>query len=199
MLAVQAEGAQVRTVGCVPVLFVAAPSRFQLACTPLAPCSLPHDPTSCTQVTIGPWTERGFFYDFDMPQPLTEKDLPKIRKEMQRILRKNLPFIREEVSVEEARARIQVSAQQRLWACPACAGCGSACVWKALVMCSCVPRLRMFNSVVHSGELVAVSGRAIQAGDPGVDCGAGRTGSHHHLPHWCEQQWPASEDALYLV
>lgn len=62
---------------------------------------------TCLQVTIGPWTERGFFYDFDMPQALTERDLPKIRKEMQRILRKNLPFVREEVSVEEARARIQ--------------------------------------------------------------------------------------------
>ena len=59
------------------------------------------------QVTIGPWTERGFFYDFDMPQPLTERDLPKIRKEMQRILKKNLPFVREEVSAAEARRRIQ--------------------------------------------------------------------------------------------
>lgn len=63
------------------------------------------------QVTIGPWTERGFFYDFDMPQPLTEKDLPKIRKEMQRIMRKNLPFIREEVSVDEARTRVQTAGE----------------------------------------------------------------------------------------
>ncbi|KAI7835328.1 hypothetical protein COHA_010768 [Chlorella ohadii] len=62
------------------------------------------------QVTIGPWTERGFFYDFDMPQPLTERDLPRIRKEMQRILKKNLPFLREEVPAEEARRRIQASA-----------------------------------------------------------------------------------------
>lgn len=63
------------------------------------------------QVTIGPWTERGFFYDFDMPQPLTEKDLPKIRKEMQRILRKNLPFVREEVAATEARARIEAAGE----------------------------------------------------------------------------------------
>jgi threonyl-tRNA synthetase len=59
------------------------------------------------QVTIGPWTERGFFYDFDMPESLTERDLPKIRKEMHRIVRMNLPFVREEVSAEEARQRIQ--------------------------------------------------------------------------------------------
>lgn len=44
-----------------------------------------------------------------MPQPLTERDLPKIRKEMQRILKKNLPFVREEVPAEEARQRIQAS------------------------------------------------------------------------------------------
>ena len=60
-------------------------------------------------MTIGPWTERGFFYDFDMPQALTENDLPKIRKEMQRILKKDLPFLREEVTAEEARMRIQVT------------------------------------------------------------------------------------------
>ena len=42
-----------------------------------------------------------------MPQPLTEKDLPKIRKEMQKIMRKNLPFVREEVSAAEARTRIE--------------------------------------------------------------------------------------------
>jgi threonyl-tRNA synthetase len=60
------------------------------------------------QVTIGPWTDRGFFYDFDMPAPLTEQDLPQIRKEMQRILKKNLPFVREEVTPDEARRRIQV-------------------------------------------------------------------------------------------
>lgn len=33
-------------------------------------------------------------------QPLADKDLNKIRKEMQRIIRKNLPFIREELSPE---------------------------------------------------------------------------------------------------
>lgn len=44
-----------------------------------------------------------------MPQPLTERDLPKIRKEMQRILKKKLPFVREDVSADEARRRIQAS------------------------------------------------------------------------------------------
>lgn len=49
------------------------------------------------QVTIGPWIERGFYYDFDLKQPLTEKDLKGIKKEMAKIAKANLPFIREEV------------------------------------------------------------------------------------------------------
>lgn len=34
------------------------------------------------QVTIGPWIEKGFYYDFDMKEAFTEKDLKKIKKEM---------------------------------------------------------------------------------------------------------------------
>ncbi|CAG9460034.1 unnamed protein product [Pedinophyceae sp. YPF-701] len=59
------------------------------------------------QVTIGPWVERGFYYDFDIPTPLTDKELRKIQKEMRRICRLNLPFVREELSAEEARRRIE--------------------------------------------------------------------------------------------
>lgn len=33
------------------------------------------------KVTIGPWIENGFYYDFDI-HPLTDKDLKKIKKEM---------------------------------------------------------------------------------------------------------------------
>jgi threonyl-tRNA synthetase len=53
-------------------------------------------------VTLGPWTERGFFYDFDIKEPLTDKDLKKIKKEMQKIVRSKLPFIREEVMRQTA-------------------------------------------------------------------------------------------------
>ena len=59
------------------------------------------------QVTIGPWTENGFYYDFDNPDPFTEKDLKKIRKEMIKIINRQLPVIREEVSREEAKDRIE--------------------------------------------------------------------------------------------
>ncbi|KAI5076616.1 hypothetical protein GOP47_0008681 [Adiantum capillus-veneris] len=59
------------------------------------------------QVTIGPWIEKGFYYDFDMEEPLNEKDLKKIKKEMDRIISRNFPLKREEVSREEAQRRIK--------------------------------------------------------------------------------------------
>ncbi|KAG4108961.1 hypothetical protein GLYMA_U011002v4 [Glycine max] len=42
------------------------------------------------KVTIGPWIENGFYYDFDT-EPLTDKDLKRSKKEMDRIIGKNLP------------------------------------------------------------------------------------------------------------
>ncbi|MGA9381785.1 MAG: threonine--tRNA ligase, partial [Phormidium sp.] len=59
------------------------------------------------QVTIGPWIENGFYYDFDSPEPFTEKDLKAIKKEMIKIINRKLPVIREEVSREEAERRIK--------------------------------------------------------------------------------------------
>ena len=59
------------------------------------------------QVTIGPWTEQGFYYDFDNPEPFTEADLKAIEKEMGRIIARRLPLERIEVSREEAERRIR--------------------------------------------------------------------------------------------
>ena len=51
------------------------------------------------KVTIGPWIEKGFYYDFELPQDaqLEEKDLKKIKKEMDKIIQRKLPLVREEV------------------------------------------------------------------------------------------------------
>lgn len=59
------------------------------------------------QVTIGPWIENGFYYDFDTPESFTEADLKAIKKEMVKIIKRDIPLIREEVSREEAKRRIQ--------------------------------------------------------------------------------------------
>ncbi len=59
------------------------------------------------RVTIGPWTETGFYYDFDNPDPFTEADLKAIKKGMIKIINKKLPLERVEVSRGEAEARIK--------------------------------------------------------------------------------------------
>jgi threonyl-tRNA synthetase len=59
------------------------------------------------QVTIGPWIDYGFYYDFDSPDPFTEKDLKAIKKEMIKIIKKGLPVVPETVSRQEAQDRIQ--------------------------------------------------------------------------------------------
>ncbi len=59
------------------------------------------------QVTIGPWIENGFYYDFDSPQSFSEEDLKAIKKEMIKIINRKLPIRREEVSRADAQQRIQ--------------------------------------------------------------------------------------------
>jgi threonyl-tRNA synthetase len=54
-----------------------------------------------TQITFGPSTDDGFYYDFAPPQidekhrPLTEEDLPAIEAEMRAIIARNEPLVRE--------------------------------------------------------------------------------------------------------
>ena len=55
---------------------------------------------------IGPAIEDGFYYDFDLPEPIHAADLAKIDRRMRQIAKQNQPFVREEVSRDEARARL---------------------------------------------------------------------------------------------
>jgi len=55
------------------------------------------------KVAIGPPIEDGFYYDFDLPRPLTPEDLEEIEERMREIIKKDSPFIREVVSADEAR------------------------------------------------------------------------------------------------
>ncbi|MED1016674.1 threonine--tRNA ligase [Bacillus atrophaeus] len=54
---------------------------------------------------VGPVIENGFYYDVEMEEAITPEDLPKIEKEMKKIINANLPIVRKEVSREEAKAR----------------------------------------------------------------------------------------------
>jgi threonyl-tRNA synthetase len=53
--------------------------------------------------TIGPPIENGFYYDFDLPRPLTPEDLEKIEKRMRQIIAGHHKFVRRVVSADEAR------------------------------------------------------------------------------------------------
>lgn len=54
-------------------------------------------------IAIGPPIEDGFYYDFGLPRALTEQDLADIEERMKRIIKKDVKFVRREVSAEEAR------------------------------------------------------------------------------------------------
>ncbi len=55
-----------------------------------------------TQITFGPATDDGFYYDFaPKDRPFTEDDLPAIEAEMRRIIARNEPFTREVWSREQ--------------------------------------------------------------------------------------------------
>jgi threonyl-tRNA synthetase len=53
--------------------------------------------------TIGPPVENGFYYDFDLPRPLTPEDLEAIEKRMRQIVQGKHDFKKRVVSAEEAR------------------------------------------------------------------------------------------------
>jgi len=76
------------------------------------------------QTTIGPWIDNGFYYDFFFPElkdaetgevtpsrKLTESDLKKVKKAFDKIVSKDYPITREEVSRDEARKRIESIAE----------------------------------------------------------------------------------------
>ncbi len=55
-----------------------------------------------TQITFGPATDDGFYYDFaPKDRPFTDEDLPAIEAEMRRIIARNEPFTREVWSREQ--------------------------------------------------------------------------------------------------
>jgi threonyl-tRNA synthetase len=57
-----------------------------------------------TRFAIGPAIEDGFYYDFDLPRPLTPEDLVQIEARMAQIIRGDYPFVRREISASEGQA-----------------------------------------------------------------------------------------------
>src|SRR5216110_2985143 len=59
------------------------------------------------KIGFGPPIEDGFYYDFEVPQPFAPEDLEAIEKKMAEVVKADYPFVREEVSRAEAKARFK--------------------------------------------------------------------------------------------
>jgi threonyl-tRNA synthetase len=56
---------------------------------------------------FGPPISDGFYYDFILSEPLTEEDFPSLMQKMKKIIKKGQRFDREDLSAEDALARIK--------------------------------------------------------------------------------------------
>jgi len=65
------------------------------------------------KLDIGPPTDTGFYYDVDLEHKFTLDDLVKLEAEMKKIAEENLPFLRKEVSREEAIQILTERGQER--------------------------------------------------------------------------------------
>src|SRR4030042_3800348 len=52
---------------------------------------------------VGPTIQNGFYYDFILPEKITDADLPKIEKKIRELISKNLAFERKEIGLDEAK------------------------------------------------------------------------------------------------
>lgn len=59
------------------------------------------------KLAIGPAIKTGFYYDFDLPSPITMDDLPRIEKEMESIIKADLPIERSVVTRKQALTRMR--------------------------------------------------------------------------------------------
>ena len=64
-----------------------------------------------TQITFGPSTDDGFYYDFAAARPFTEEDLPAIEVEMRRIIARDEKLVREVWSRADLIARWQAEGE----------------------------------------------------------------------------------------
>jgi len=68
-------------------------------------------------MAMGPATSEGFYFDFDTKNDfkISETDFPKIEAEMQKIIAADLPIIKKEISVAEARKLFKNNEYKQEW------------------------------------------------------------------------------------
>jgi threonyl-tRNA synthetase len=64
-----------------------------------------------SKLGFGPPIENGFYYDFDLTEPITTEDLPRIEKAMRRIIQEKQGFVRSELTPEEAIRKVAAMGQ----------------------------------------------------------------------------------------
>jgi threonyl-tRNA synthetase len=67
------------------------------------------------KMAMGPATEDGFYFDFELGKKISEEDFPKIEREMVKIIKKNLPYKKEELSIKEARNLFKNNSFKQEW------------------------------------------------------------------------------------
>ncbi len=64
-----------------------------------------------TRLGIGPAIANGFYYDFDLPRPVTPDDLSAIEERMRASIAADHPFTRREAAFDEGRAQVEAAGQ----------------------------------------------------------------------------------------
>lgn len=67
------------------------------------------------KMAMGPATEDGFYFDFDFKGKISEGDFPKIEEEMKKIIKKDLVFKKENLTIEEARKLFKNNEYKQEW------------------------------------------------------------------------------------
>lgn len=68
------------------------------------------------KMAMGPATDEGFYFDFDLNgEKITEKDFSKIEKEMDNIVKENLPITRKEITIDEAKKLFKDNPYKQEW------------------------------------------------------------------------------------
>ena len=55
------------------------------------------------KMAMGPAIDEGFYFDFELNDKISETDFPKIEKEMREIIKRNLPIIKKEITIDQAK------------------------------------------------------------------------------------------------
>ncbi len=67
------------------------------------------------KMAMGPATKDGFYFDFEYSKKISEEDFPKIEKQMKAIVKDNLTFKKEVLSVNKARALFKGNLYKQEW------------------------------------------------------------------------------------